>query len=93
MRQAPDRLSGRLEHPFSLGFFALIRQKVGAWSFVGIDGDTTDRDGRLDGKTSIEIDRMKPLDDSIPPPRDFEPGDLVFGIDARTLNFYVAQSP
>lgn len=61
----------------------------GAWTGSAEDGGAGDGDGRRDGRTQAQLERLEPLEEAgPPPPRTLRVGDLVVAGDARDLVFW-----
>ena len=61
---------------------------VGAWAGHVRDGSDRDGDGDEDRKMSVRLELLEPLGASPPAPEALAPGDVLVGIDARSLEVY-----
>lgn len=65
--------------------FLYIVPGGGAWKLLARDGDDTDGDATGNGKTTIDLSRLEPLDTGKERPRALTPGGTLFVIDPSRL--------
>lgn len=70
----------------------LVRPGSGAWQLTVGDGSAGDDDGATDGKLTAALDRMAPVAGTDPPPKRFDPKDVVVLIDPNRMELTVMQS-
>jgi hypothetical protein len=71
--------------------WTLFRPDKGVWRGKVYDGTEEDEDGKPDGRTRIALDRLVGVERALgPPPEVLTPGDLLIGVDVRTMRFLVA---
>jgi hypothetical protein len=58
-----------------------VHPGLGAWTWIASDGSSSDKDGRPNGVTTIELSGGRPLKGSKTPPQGFVPGGLIIAID------------
>ena len=71
--------------------FLWVRPTVGAWTLTALDGGRNDGDGATDRNIRADVSKFRPLGSSPVPPDRFAPGDVLVGIDYRSLTFYAAR--
>ncbi len=77
-RDAIEDLRGQAE-------VLVVRPGVGAWRLRLGDGGPSDEDGSADGRLEAALDRLVPLAGGPPPPKEFQPEDLVLLVDPNSL--------
>ncbi len=68
-----------------------VRPGVGAWWLLGVDGGSSDEDGREDSALGLSLDQAQPLWRAEPPPAEFAAGDVVVAVSLDTLDFFAAR--
>ncbi|HSL81273.1 MAG TPA: hypothetical protein VLF66_00770 [Thermoanaerobaculia bacterium] len=68
-----------------------VRPGVGAWWLLGVDGGSSDEDGREDSQLGLSLELARPLWREEPPPEEFAAGDVVVAVSLDTLDFFAAR--
>lgn len=63
----------------------VVRPGGGAWRLRLGDGGPSDEDGSADGRLEAPLDRLVPLADGPPPPKEFQAEDFVLLVDPNSL--------
>lgn len=60
-----------------------VRSPMGAWAFDAADGSQLDADGRADGRVTIALTALRPVERGPAPPDRIASGDVIIAIDPR----------
>lgn len=71
--------------------FLWVRPTVGAWTLTALDGGRNDGDGATNRNIRADVSMFRPLASSPGAPDKFAPGDVLVGVDYRSLTFYAAR--
>ncbi|MGH9457315.1 MAG: hypothetical protein ACRD2J_06695 [Thermoanaerobaculia bacterium] len=63
----------------------VVRPGGGAWHQTVGDGGRYDGDGRPNGRAAVSLTRLAPIVEGTPPPEALASGDVVFIVDAHTM--------
>jgi hypothetical protein len=78
-------LSRKVTRSGQLVAYLWVRPKVGAWTLKAEDSGRYDDDPTPDDKLAIDVERMTPVGKSPSPPRQLEPGDVLFAVNVLDL--------
>lgn len=68
-----------------------VRPGVGAWWLLGVDGGSSDEDGREDSALGLSLEQAQALWREEPAPEEFAAGDVVVAVSLDTLDFFAAR--
>lgn len=80
-----------LRNRFERAEVLYVRPGVGAWWLLGVDGGSSDHDGREDSDLALSLEQAQPLWLAEPPPEEFAAGDVVVAVSLDTLDFFAAR--
>ena len=69
----------------------LVRPGVGAWRLTQFDGGLDDLSPSSDGQILTELASMEPIDESGPPPVEYERDDILIQVAPRSMEYFVAR--
>ena len=69
----------------------VVRPGTGAWTMKVGDGGQADRDHSSDHAVTIDVDELLPVEGAAAAtPKQFRPGDVVFGVETHEFAYFVA---